>query len=135
MYGTSVIFSFSFIFSAFSRKLRSRARSKNARRFLSWSISASSSVVHNLLSESHRGLPLCLPDPLQVGSSCVARSRVQALYPERHLQPPMPTKWRVETREHFSSSGICQSPFLASNTVNSLVFFSRVLTSSTVGIG
>ena len=65
----------SFIFSAFSRRLRSRARSKNARMFLSWSISASSSVVPQPTVRKSS----CLPDSLQVGSSCVARSRVQNL--------------------------------------------------------
>ena len=96
MCGSSVIFSF--IFSAFVRRLRSQERSKNASRFLSWSISASSSVVSQPTTRKSSWITcepvrpstswFIVPGPLRVGSLC------QALYELVHCARPS-TSWLI----------------------------------------
>ena len=137
MYGTSVIFIFIFIFCAFSRRLRSRARCKNSRRFLSWSISASSSVVPQPTIRKSSWITSVPARPST--RWFIVRSQISGaeFIPKgirNHRYRPNGVLKHVNIL-NFSSSGICQNPFLASNTVNSLAFFSRVLTSSMVGIG
>ena len=88
-------------------------------------------LCQSLLSESRRGSPLCLPDPLPIGSSG-AEFIPKGIRSHRY-RPNGVLKY-VNILD-FSCSAFCQNPFFVSNTVNNLAFFSRVLTFSMVGIG
>ena len=133
--GTSVIFRF--IFSVFSRRLRSRARSKNSRRFLSWSISASSSGVPQPTIRKSLWITSVPDRPYTSWFTVRCQMSGAEFIPKgirSHRYRPNGVLKHLNILD-FSSSGIGQNPFLASNTVNSLALFIRVLTSSMIGIG